>query len=84
MAIDVCGSSKNIREPRLQALSLLVLDYKMLEFCPKNLHRNQHIFGIMHNLNYDMHFTILNAYGCITPAFLRQRSIPVFLIYLNC
>ena len=52
MAINVCGSSTDILAQHLWVLSLLVLNYKMLEFCPKSLHENEHIFGIMHNLTY--------------------------------
>ena len=67
----------------LWALILLILNYKMLEFCPKRLRRNEHIFGIMDNLTYDIHVTAPNAHGCITHAFLRLRSILAFLIYFN-
>ena len=73
MAINVCGSSKNILARCLWDLIQLILNYKMLEFCPKRLHGNEHIFGIMHNLTCDIHVTILNfnAHVCITCAFLR-------------
>ena len=67
----------------LWALILLILNYKMLEFCPKRLRRNEHIVGIMDNLTYDIHVTAPNAHGCITHAFLRLRSILAFLIYFN-
>ena len=69
----------NILAQRLWDLSLLVLNYKMLELCPKSLHGNEYIFGIMHNLTYDKHVTILNAHGCVT----RLRSLLAFLIYFN-
>ena len=75
--------SNDILAPCLWALILLILNYKMLEFCPKRLLRNDHIFGIMDNLTYDIHVTVPNAHGCITHAFLRLRSILVFLIYCN-
>ena len=84
MAINVCDTSKDIIAPRLWAMSLLILNFKMLKFCPKNLHGNEHIFGIMHNLTYDMHVQILNAHGCITLPFLRLKSILAFLTYFNC
>ena len=83
MAINISGSSKDILAPRLWVLSLLILNYKMLEFCPKSLHGNEHIFGIMYNLTHDIHVTILNAHGCIKLAFLRLRYILAFLIYFN-
>ena len=54
-----------------------------LEFCPKRLRGNEHIFGIMYNLTYDIHVTALNVHGCIKLAFLRLRSILAFLIYFN-
>ena len=83
MAINVCGSSNDILAPCLWVLILLILNYKMLEFCPKRLHGNEHIFGIMYNLTYDIHVTVLNIHGCITRTFLRLRSILAFLIYFN-
>ena len=83
MAINVCGSSNDILAPCFWPLILLILSYKMLEFCSKRLHGNEHIFGIMHNLTYDIHVTVLNAHGCITRAFLRLRFILAFIIYFN-
>ena len=56
MAISVCDSRKDILAPCYWALILLILNYKMLEFCPRRLHGNKHIFGIMHNLTYDIQF----------------------------
>ena len=62
-------------------MSLLISNYEMLESWPKNFHGSEHIFGIIHNLTYDVHVTILD--GFITYAFLWPGSIQAFLIELN-
>ena len=62
-------------------MSLLISNYEMLESWPKNFHGSEHIFGIIHNLTYEVHVTILD--GFITYAFLWPGSIQVFLIELN-
>ena len=76
MAINYCSLSNS-------PLSLLILSYEMLESCTKKFHRSEHIFGIIYNLKYDVHVTILNAHGFITHAVLWPRSVQAFLIELN-
>ena len=76
MAINYCSLSNS-------PLSLLILSYEMLESCTKKFHRGEHIFGIIYNLKYDVHVTILNAHGFITHAVLWPRSVQAFLIELN-
>ena len=64
-------------------LSLLILNYEMLESCPKSLHGNERIFGIMQNLTYDLNVTILDAHDFIIHVFLWPRSVLAFLIEFN-
>ena len=52
-------------------MSLLISNYEMLESWPKYFHGSENIFGIIHNLTYDVHVT------------LWPGSIQAFLIELN-
>ena len=56
-------------------LSLMILNYEILESCTKSLHKYKHI--------YDVNVVILDAHGCITRAFLTLRSVLAFLILLS-
>ena len=64
-------------------LSLLTFNCEMLKSCTKRLHGNEHISGIMHNLEYDVHVTFLDAHDCIMCTFPRISSVLAFLYWLN-